>query len=89
MAKLEHWEVSGMTFGGRSVRVRSGDLYDEPRVQVDAYRSAMVVPVGKKRAIKRTQPVLQGVVMSVDAWKELADVLTAAGATVTEKPRPW
>jgi hypothetical protein len=88
-ASLMAWEVTGATFGGRTVRTSSGDLAEPPNVQVTIYRTAKAVPPGKKRAVTWSEPVLQGSVMSMEAWKELSSVLAAAGAKIVEQERGW
>lgn len=86
---LAQWEVTGLTFGGGVTRAASGDRVEPTKIQVSIYRTVKEVPAGKKRAVTYKEPVLQGVVMSMEAWKELSTTLAASGARVEEKPRTW
>lgn len=85
---LAKWQATGLTFGARNpTRTMTGERVEEARVQVSIYRTTEVVPPGKKRAVTLSEPVLQGAVMSSEAWAELSTVLAAAGATVKTEPR--
>ena len=84
---LESWETRGLAFGGGVKRTSAGDRVEPPRVEVTIYRRWREVPPGKKRAVLRDECVVRREVMSIDAWRELSAVLSAAGARVTDGER--
>lgn len=86
---VSNWEVWGYRFGGATVRTAKGDRVEDVRYEVSAYRRTKVVPSGKKRPVEVSEPVMQRVVMSGDAWAEMSAVLRAAGAKVKEEDRSW
>lgn len=85
MTALKGWTASARTF---EVRTPVHPYTVEVRATVSIYREVLrPPPYGKKRPVKSSEPVLQGVTMSLDAWETLKAVLEAAGCTTDAQPR--
>lgn len=81
---MKTWIASAMLFNVQDARHPT-----EVRAQVSIYRDVSRVPLGKKRAVKYAEPVVQDAVMTKEAWETLSRVLAIAGCEVRTTERPW